>query len=314
MKVIKVIGIGIAALAGLVAVIIIAAALVYPPEYVYRVLTWRESDAFDWQKFPSHPLSASVAPFHFEDEPEPRVAELFGELVQVEDWDQFLAENQTQAFIVIQDGKVLYENYFNGTRRDSIVTSFSVAKSFVSTLIGLAVQDGSITSVEDPITKYLPELAERDPRFDGITIRHLLRMESGLEYEEFRPFLFNSDDPLTTYFPDQRELSLENTHIIAPPGQYFHYNKYGPQLLGMILERSTGMSVTEYMQAKLWEPLGMEFDGSWSTDSLESDFEKMETGVNARAIDFAKLGVLFLNDGVWGEEQLVSEAWVDEAE
>jgi len=90
------------------------------------------------------------------------------------------------------DGAILYENYFNNTQRDSIVTSFSVAKSFDSALIGIAIQEGYIKSVNDPITVYLPELAERDARFEKITIRHLLLMASGLEYKEFRPLLFAS--------------------------------------------------------------------------------------------------------------------------
>ena len=167
--------------------------------------------------------------------------------------------------------------------------------------------------MNDPITTYLPELAERDARFNEITIRHVLLMASGLEYKELRPFLLNGDDPLTTYFPDQRKITLENTHIIDPPGVYFQYNKYHPQLLGMILERTTGMSVTSYLQTRIWDKLGMEFDGSWSTDSKASDFEKMETGVNARAVDFAKFGVLYLNGGLWEGEQVIPKAWVDES-
>ena len=214
---------------------------------------------------------------------------------------------------MICDGQVVYENYFNNTKRDSIVTSFSMAKSFTSALVGEAVQDGYIKSVDDPITNYLPELAQRDPRFKAITIQNLLMMASGLDYQASRPLDINGDDPLTTYFPDQRKLSLENTYIIDPPGQYFRYNKYHPQLLGMILERTTGMSVTKYLQKKIWGPLGMEYDGSWSIDSQQSDFEKMESGVNARAIDFAKFGELFLNDGSWQGRQIISKQWVDES-
>ena len=167
--------------------------------------------------------------------------------------------------------------------------------------------------MDDPITTYLPELARRDPRFDQITIRHLLLMASGLDYVKFRPLLLNSDDILTTYYPDQRKLALDNTNIIAPAEQYFQYNKYHPQLLGMILERTTGMPVSEYLQSRIWDALGMEFGGSWSTDSKSSDFEKMETGVNARAIDFAKLGVLYLNGGNWQGNQVIPKAWVDES-
>jgi len=313
MKLIKVLRTLAVILLGVIALAVTAALLVYPPEYVYRAMVWQSSDAFDWQKFPSHPLKPAPAAYHFEAAPDPRVAELFEQISGAADWNRFLEENDTQAFIVIQDGKILYENYFNDTQRDSIVTSFSVAKSFDSALIGIAIQEGYIRSVDDPITDYLPELAERDPRFDEITIRHLLLMASGLEYVEFRSLLLNSDDILTTYFPDQRKISLENTHIIDLPGVYYQYNKYHPQLLGMILERTTGMSVTEYMQARIWNPLGMEFGGSWSIDGKASDFEKMESGLNARAIDFAKFGVLFLNGGSWQGNQVISKAWVDES-
>ena len=298
---------------GVVALALIAALLVYPPEYVYRVLVWQESDAFDWQKFPEHPLHASPTAYHFEVSPDPRVKALFRQLSGADDWYSFLEENDTQAFIVIQDETILYEKYFNNTRRDSIVTSFSVAKSFTSALIGLAIQEGYIRSVDDPITTYLPELFGRDSRFSDITIRDLLLMASGLEYKEFRPWILNGDDPLTTYFPDQRKIALENTRIVDPPRLYFQYNKYHPQLLGMILERTTGMSVTGYLQKKIWDPLGMEFGGSWSIDSQASDFEKMETGVNARAIDFAKFGVLYLNRGIWQGKQVISSSWVDES-
>ncbi len=313
MKWIKILAAIIASLLGLVALLLVIAMLVYPPQYIFRTLAWGESDAFDWQKFPSHPLEAAPAIYRFDAAPDPRVEEIFQELSGADDWNNFLEANNTQAFLVIQDGRILYENYFNDTRRDSLVTSFSVAKSFASALIGIAIDEGFIGSVDDPITTYLPELAERDPGFKEITIRHLLLMASGLEYEEFRPLLFNSDDILTTYYPDQRKISLQNTHIIDPPGQYFHYNKYHPQLLGMILERATGMPVAAYLQTRIWDKLGMEFDGSWSTDSIASDFEKMETGVNARAIDFAKFGVLYLNGGNWQGVQVVSQDWVNES-
>jgi CubicO group peptidase (beta-lactamase class C family) len=287
--------------------------LTYPPVYVFRVIAWGNSDAFDWQKFPEHRLEAAPVPFTFGQAPDDRVAALFARLAGTDNWEAFLEENGTQAFIVIQDGTVHYEEYFNETQRDSIVTSFSVAKSFTSALIGIAIDEGYITSVDDPITDYLPELAVRDSRFDKITIRDLLRMSSGLEYQENRLLGLNGDDALTTYYPNQRKLALQNTKIIDPPGVYFLYNKYHPQLLGMILERTTGGSVTEYLQSKIWDPVGMEFGGSWSIDSEASDFEKMETGVNARAIDFAKFGQLFLNEGAWNGQQVISHSWVAES-
>lgn len=298
----------------MVAVIVLAltvAVVVYPPVYVYRVLVWQGSDAFDWQKFPARPLQAAKTPHRFDARPDQTVGSLFERLSGADDWGRFLEETGTQAFLVIRDGELVFEEYFNETQRDSMVTSFSVAKSFTSALIGIAIEEGHIDSVDNPITTYLPELAARDPRFQDITIRHVLLMASGLEYQDLRAFLLNGDDPLTTYYPDQRELGLENTHIIAPPGRYFSYNKYHPQWLGMILERATGMSVTAYLQTRIWDRIGMEYDGSWSLDSQASGFEKMETGVNARAIDFAKFGLLFLNGGRWEGQPVVPQAWVD---
>jgi CubicO group peptidase (beta-lactamase class C family) len=306
-------GILVIGVIGVIVIILAVACLVYPPEYVYRVLVWQESDAFDWQKFPSHPLNPAPEAYQFAQAPDPRVEQLFAQLAGTGDWNSFLEANSTQAFIVIKDGAILYENYFNETQRDSIVTSFSMAKSFTSALIGIAIHEGYIHSLDDPITAYLPELAARDLRFNDITIRHLLLMASGLDYQAFRSYLLDGDDPLTTYYPDQRQLALENTHIIDPPGLYFQYNKYHPQLLGMILERATGMPVTTYLQTRIWDKIGMEFAGSWSTDSKASDFEKMETGVNARAIDFAKFGLLYLNGGSWEGQQVIPQAWVDQS-
>jgi CubicO group peptidase (beta-lactamase class C family) len=313
MKMLKLLFTLLLTLLGAIALYLLIACVVYTPTYVYRTIVWRDSDAFDWQKFPNHPLQPSATPYHFPEAPDPRVEQLFERLSGAEDWGDFLAVNHTQAFIVIRDGTVVYENYFNGAQRDSLLTSFSAAKSFTSALIGIALQEGYIHSVDDPITAYLPELAARNPDFERITVRHILRMSSGFEYVGFRPLLFNSDDILTSYYPDQRKISLENTYIIEPPGLHFSYNKYHPQLLGMILERTTGMPVTTYLQTRLWDKIGMEYPGSWSTDSKKSDFERMETGVNARALDYAKFGVLFLNGGAWQGEQVISTSWVEES-
>ena len=313
MKLMKVLRILAILVIGVIIVALAVACLIYPPEYVYRVLVWQQSDAFDWQKFPSHAVQAAPTAYHFESAPDPHAKELFEQLAGAKDWNSYLEAKGTQSFIVIQNGKIIYENYFNNTHRDSIVTSFSVAKSFDSALIGKAIEEGYIKSVDDPVTVYLPELALRDARFKKISIRNLLMMASGLDYEKFRPLLLNSDDILTTYYPDQRKIALENTNIIDPAGQYFQYNKYHPQLLGMILERATGMPVSRYLQTRIWDKVGMEYGASWSTDSKSSDFEKMETGVNARAIDFAKLGVLYLNGGNWQGTQVISKAWVDES-
>ncbi len=299
------------------------ALLTYPPEYVYRLLAWRNSDVGDIERFAATPLAAASDPFTFADaRDDDRVRRVFASLDQAADLggtsgagaaaadlDAFLADADTQAFIVIQDGRVLYEGYFDGATRDTVVTSFSVGKSFTSALVGIAVAEGSIESLDDPITAYLPELEQRDAAFTAVTVRHLLSMSSGIRYEEV-PF-FHGDDAKTYYYPDLRTLALEETKIEGPPDLTFHYNNYHPLLLGLILERATGVPVATYLEERLWRPLGMEYEGSWSIDSPEKAFPKMESGVNGRAIDFGKFGQLLLDGGRWGGEQLIPAEWVE---
>lgn len=299
-------------LLGVIGLVLLVSCLVYPPTYVYRLLCWGMADVNDYRRFPSRELETRPSDFSFRRSlDEASVASLFEAQPEVDRLDEFLAAQDTQAFLVVQDDAILYEKYFGGAARDSMVTSFSVAKSFVSALVGIAIGEGQIGGVRDPITAYLPELAERDPRFSRITIEDLLRMSSGIRYAEF-PFL-TGDDAKTYYYPDLRGLALRHTRIVGQPGAAFLYNNYHPLLLGLILERATGVPVAEYLQEKIWKPLGMEHPGSWSLDSAATGFPKMESGINARAIDFARFGRLYLNGGAWEGRQVVPAAWVDES-
>ena len=274
---------------------------------------WGDSDAGDLYRFPTRQMQASPNPVFFEPVSEDILSQLSvtAEALQPEKmpFATLLEKTNTTAFVVLHGNQLLYERYFNGASRESMQTSFSAAKSFTSTLVGIALEDGFIHSLDDPITDYLPELSDRDPRFEKITIRHLLTMMSGLRWDRSASNPF-SDDFLTYYSPDLRATAME-AQIVEAPGQRFLYNDYNPALLGMILERATGLSISEYMETRLWQPMGAEGDGSWSLDSERSGFEKMFVGVNGRAIDFAKLGWLFLNNGKNDNKQVVPQAWVE---
>jgi CubicO group peptidase (beta-lactamase class C family) len=135
-------------------------------------------------------------------------------------------------------------------------------------------------------------------------------MASGIRYHEGDP---DNDDDITYHAADLHKAALEKTVIVDDPGRHWHYNNYHPLLLGLILERVTGKHVTAYLQEKLWTPIGMEYAGSWSVNGDKNGVEKLESGINGRAIDFAKFGRLLLNDGRWEGKQILSEGWVRQA-
>jgi CubicO group peptidase (beta-lactamase class C family) len=301
-------------------VAVVAGYLSAPNFYLTRTIFWGESDYKDHEKFPARTIHNGPSVSRFDKLPADnryasQIEAIARDTNNGESLEEYLDASGTTAFLVIHDDRLLYERYFDGYDESSIHTSFSMAKSFASALVGIAIDEGHINSVNEPITNYIPELLEKDERFESITIRHLLTMSSGIKYEEGGdlPWSEEADDTKTYYATDLRKLALENSRIEGEPGEYFEYNNYNPLLIGMILERATGMSVSRYLQQKLWKPIGMEADGSWSLDSTENGFEKMESGVNARARDFARFGMLFAEEGNWEGRQLISRGWVEES-
>ena len=273
---------------------------------------WTEADVGDQFRFPARTIPAGdeAGPLPIGVEIAPAPPSVSG---GDRTFDEFLRETDTLSFLVVDDDELVYERYLDGADPDARQTSFSVAKSFVSTLVGIAIDEGLIGSVEDPVTDYVPELAERDPRFERITLRHLLTMTSGLRYVEQSLPLPWGDDVNTYYGTDLRDVALSETEIVNPPGGGWLYNNYNPLLLGLVLERATGMSISEYMATRLWQPLGAEADATWSLDSEDSGYEKMESGLNATPVDYARFGQLFLHDGEWNGTRIVSRDWVREA-
>jgi CubicO group peptidase (beta-lactamase class C family) len=275
---------------------------------IARAMLWTDADVGDQNRFPARriPAGGEAAPLLVGEEiqpPGPAAADAGG-------FDAFLRQTSTLAFVIVDDDRIVYERYFAGADRRTRQTSFSVAKPFLSTLVGIAIDEGSIGGVTDPVTDYVPELAYRDQRFEEITLEDLLTMSSGLRYEEQELPLPWGDDVDTYYGTDLRELALEDTEIEGPPGRVWHYNNYNPLLIGIVLERATGTSVSEYMSTRLWRPLGAEVDATWSLDSEDSGFEKMESGLNAAPVDYARFGQLLLHEGEWNGARIVSRDWV----
>ncbi len=295
----------------------------YPDQSLFwaRQLAWGDSTVKDYERFPVRVIDNSAPAFYFKESLAPELFQTIeyrsdGELKQM-DFEKFLESTQTTSFILIKDDAILYEGYFNGYERDSLVTSFSMAKSVTSALIGIAIDEGYIGSVDNLMVAYIPELKNRG--LDQVTIRDLLLMSSGIRYltdDEITPLAQITqftDDGLSYSYPNLRSLALKVKPDGKAPGAEFNYNNYNPILLGLILERTTGRSPSAYLEEKIWKPLGMEYPASWDLDGEKSGFELMASGINARAIDFAKFGRLFLNNGDWNGAQIIPRQWVVES-
>jgi CubicO group peptidase (beta-lactamase class C family) len=215
---------------------------------------------------------------------------------------QFIELSDTSAFLVFKDGQLIFENYRHGDSVSSLHTSFSVAKSFTSALAGIALAEGHLDSLDDPVRKYLPELTSAT--FDNVSVKDVLQMSSGVRFTEVYTDPDSDINQLTNLVPPMTYLEYMNTlGRDHEPGTFNHYASINTQLLGILLVRVTGESITDYMTKKLWHPLGMESPGKWVLD--EQGFEMTMGGLSASARDYAKLGLLYLNEGRRGDQQIL---------
>ncbi len=281
--------------------------------HVGRFFIYNFADIKDYKKFPAHTVARNGAAFRFISSANIRNDSAIIRLpreVTVKDkqytFEQYLERTKTVAFLVIRNDSLYYEKYFDHYDQSSIVPSFSAAKSFVSALVGIAIGEGYIKSVDQPITDYFPALDKE--KFGKITIEHLLDMQSGLAFNEsyFNPF----GDVAKYYYGTNLKKYVSRLKVKEAPGQHFEYTSLNTQLLGMIVSQATGKTLAAYLQEKIWQPLHMESDASWSIDSKKGQTEKAFCCLNAIARDYAKFGRLYLNGGRWDGRQVVPAEWV----
>lgn len=274
---------------------------------VYRFFVYNFADINDHKIFPKRELPASETPFHFyqsKKEIKPKSVTINEKTYSFED---YLKQNETVAFLIIRNDSILYEEYFDGYEQHSIVPSFSMAKSVTSMLIGKAIEDGLIQSVQNPVINYIPELKNKG--FEDLKIEHLLQMTSGIKFNEgyYNPF----GEVASYYYGTDLRKSVAKLKPEYKPGERFKYVSGDTQLLGVILNNVLkDQSVTEYLYENFWKHMGMQNEASWSLDSEQNGMEKTFCCLNATAIDFAKIGRLYLHKGNWNGQQLISKEWV----
>ena len=217
----------------------------------------------------------------------------------------FLAANGTRAILVVRDDHIVYERYFGGTNANTELPSFSVSKTFAALLIGCAVRDGLIESMDDAMIRYVPELAEK-PGYDKISLDHLLRMTSGIDFDEESPAAAR------LYYTRSLRDEMFSYGVRWPAGSRYAYASVNIELLWEALQRRLGgETVAHYFERRVWGPIGAEYDASWSLDSASSGIEKLFAGFNARVRDQARLGLLFLHHGRLNGHTIVDPQWID---
>ncbi len=253
----------------------------------------------DGARFSRKSVKAGEQVFQFNSQPTERQFKVH-EGKKTSSLNDFLLETKTTAFLVLHCDTLIVEQYFDGYTDTTRPNVFSVTKSFLGTLVGCALEDGYIDSLEQSVREYVPELREE---FNAVTLRHLLQMRTGISYPE-----------AGTYYQDNWRELLPSLKLRGQPDKEWVYRSINSQLLGLALERALpNISLTDYLQQRLWVPLGMESDAFWNTDESEPGLEKAFCCLNATARDLAKLGRLYLNYGRWEGEQIVPQDWIQQS-
>jgi CubicO group peptidase (beta-lactamase class C family) len=217
---------------------------------------------------------------------------------------------------VLKDGKIVYERYLLGADEKSLFTSWSMAKSFTSTLVGFAIGDGLIASVDDPIDQYVPGL--KGSGFAGVPIKAVLQMSSGVDFVEDydRP----ESDINTLWASTIAYNTKPTTEFLAkarhgkPPFAAFNYSGLDTLALGWLVTTVTKKPLADYLSEKVWAPLGMEAEANWNLDGNGADAHEIAfCCLNATLRDYARFGQFILNNGRWNGQPLLPAGWVAEA-
>ncbi len=300
-------------------------------------------DGKDYRAFSQDTLRASDRPFHFAVDTDSKLSKSLGSLrgrtiIKGKDTIRYSFDNYVSslflndftvgatkdgefkkraaknrkggAFVVIENDTIKYQLCSKGTDLYSNYLTFSVTKSFTSILCGIAIDQGLIGSVQDPVTKYIPELEKRDSLWSRLTIEHLLDMRSGLHLDEDYSVNFSSKMAELFYTPNQFKM-VKELEFYATPGESQDYLSVTTTVLGVVLERAIGEPLAHFATKYLWQPLGMERNSFLSIDSRGNRSVKTFFGLTTNVLDLAKLGRLYLNGGNWDGRQIVSKEWVE---
>ena len=216
-------------------------------------------------------------------------------------------ERKTKSFLVIKNDSILFEKYYDGHKQTDISNSFSVAKSIVTSMMGKAIMEGKIKSLDQPVSDFFEEY--KNGLASELTVGDLASMSSGMKWNEKYYSVINITSE--SYFTDDLRSVILGQEIENKPGKGFRYSSGDTQLLAMIIEKATGTSLSNYLSQKFWDPMGAENLALWQIDSEESGMEKAYCCIAATARDFARFGKLYIDKGKWGDTEILDSSFVE---
>jgi CubicO group peptidase (beta-lactamase class C family) len=285
----------------LIITILLAITYFFLPGYVQTALIYQNVDIDDYTIFHNRTIKAGTA--------EPwKLSKDYNKY-------QFSAKDRAKieaykpvAFLVIQDQKILYEEYWEDYSPSSLSNSFSASKSIVSLLVGIAIDDGYIKSIDQKVKDFIPKYDS--PENKNLSIRDLLTMSSGLNWDE----AYTSPFSKTTeaYYGTDLSGMIKSLKVVDEPGKQYNYLSGNAEVLAMILQAATGQTISSYASEKIWTKIGAEHDALWSLDR-ENGLEKAYCCYYSNARDFARFGQLILNNGQWDSTQIISASYLKDA-
>ncbi len=287
----------------IVALVIVVLTVAYfsLPKYAQRALIYQKVGIDDYTLFENRTVATA----------QPQEWEIDANAANIKLDDNTLqefAELQTIAFLIIKDKKIIFEQYWDGYGTESLTNSFSMAKSIIGMLIGAAIDDGYIESIEQPVSDFIPEY--KNDANKNLTIKDVLAMSSGLNWDESYGSLFSTTTE--SYYGKDLKKLIYSLKVVEQPGVKFKYLSGNSELLAMVIENATGKKVSDYTSEKFWKPMGAVNNALWCLDD-KNGIEKAYCCFNSNARDFARWGQLVLNKGVWNNDTLISPEYVKQA-
>ena len=267
--------------------------------YIYKALVYQQADIDDIDIFYKRKVNAG----NFS-QPWPN-SKQYSKTPLTDTLRRILDEMETGAFLVIRKDSIVYEEYWDKFSPQRYSNPFSVTKSIVGILVGIAIGEGKIKSIDDPVAKYLPEFKEGDKA--KITVRHLLQMASGLNFTESYNTPFNATTE--SYYGKNLHRMVDKLKVTEKPGTVSRYKSGDTQILGFILAKATGKTLSEYASEKLWRHLGVKKPAYWSLDD-ENGNEKAFCCFYTNVRDLAKIGKMVLQKGQFNGRQLVDSNYL----